>query len=96
MKIELHELWDEIARRVTRRRFIAPEYDLKQIFHCIRFHFVLGRKVGAIHVESLENVDAYSRLHTTSVKWKEGPNPRISIAPTRDEVPVGGNPAPIT
>ena len=96
MRIELHELWDEIARRVTGRRFIALEHDLKRIFHRIRFHFVLGRKVGAGHAESLENVDAYSGLHTTSVEWKEGPNPRISIAPTRDEVPVGGNPAPIT
>ena len=96
MRIELHELWDEIAQQVTGHRFIAPEYDLKQIFHRIRFHFVLWRKVGAGHVESLENVDAYSGLHTTLVKWKEGPNPRISIAPTRDEVPVGGNPAPIT
>ena len=30
------------------------------------------------------------------MKWKEGPNPRISIAATRDEVPVRGSPAPIT
>ena len=52
--------------------------------------------MGAGHAESLENVDAYSGLHTTLVKWKDGPNPRISIAPTRDEVPMGSNPAPIT
>ena len=93
--IHLGELWHE-DRALTGRRFIVPEYDLKWIFHHIRFLFVLGRKVGASHAESLENVDAYSGLHTTLVKWKDGPNPRISIAPTRDEVPVGGNPAPIT
>ena len=91
----LGKLWHE-DRALTGHRFIVPEYDLKQIFHRIRFLFVLGRKVGAGHAESLENVDAYSGLHMTSVKWKDGPNPRISIAPTRDEVPVGGNPAPIT
>ena len=39
---------------------------------------------------------AHSGLYTTSVKWNEGPNPRISIAATRDEVPVRGSPAPIT
>ena len=39
---------------------------------------------------------AYSGLYMTSVKWKEGPNPRICIAATRDEVPVRGSPAPIT
>ena len=39
---------------------------------------------------------AYPGLYTTSVKWNEGPNPRISIAATRDVVPVRGSPAPIT
>ena len=39
---------------------------------------------------------AYLGLRKTSVKWKEGPNPRISIAATRDEVPVRDSPAPIT
>ena len=42
---------------------------------------------------------AYPGLWKTLVKWKEGPNPKISIASiaaTRDEVPVHGSPAPIT
>ena len=41
-------------------------------------------------------MDTCSGLYLISVKWYEGPNPKIFIAATRDEVPVRGSPAPIT
>ena len=43
-----------MARRVIERRFISPVYIPELIFHCIRLLFVLGRKVGTAHAESLE------------------------------------------
>ena len=88
MRIELHELWDKVARQVIERAFIATEYILELIVHRIRFLFVLRRKVGAGHTESPEEPFECGCVFLVVYDFCEGPNPRISVVATRDEIPV--------
>ena len=96
MRIQLHELWDEMARWGIEGGFIPPKYVLEFIFHRSRFLFALGGKAGARNTESPEESFEYGCVFWIVDDFGEGLNPRISIAATNDEVPVRGSPAPIT